>query len=46
MATKMLLGIADYHAPVEKRRARGISSPWITRELKKLKCPKETNLTK
>jgi len=28
------LGIADYHAPLKKRRARGISSPWITPELK------------
>ena len=33
---QMFLGIADYHAPLKKRRVRGISSPWITPELKKL----------
>ena len=32
----MLLSIANYHAPLKKRRVRGISSPWITPELKKL----------
>ena len=32
----LFLGIADHHAPLKKRRVRGISSPWITPELKKL----------
>ena len=32
----LFLGIADYQAPLKKRRVRGISSPWITPELKKL----------
>ena len=36
MWQQMFLGIADYHAPQKKRRVRGISSPWITPELKKL----------
>ena len=32
----MFSGVADYHAPLKKRRVRGISFPWITPELKKL----------
>ena len=36
----MFLGVADYQAPVKKRRVRGISSPWITPELKKANVPK------
>lgn len=31
----MFFGIADYHASLKKRKVRGISSPWITPELKK-----------
>ena len=32
----MFLDIADYHAPLKKKRMRGVASPWITPELKKL----------
>ena len=32
----MFLDIADSHAPVKKKRVKGISSPWITPELKRL----------
>ena len=32
----MFLDIADSHAPLTKKRVKGISSPWITPELKRL----------
>ena len=32
----MFLDIADNHVPLKKKRVRGISSPWITPELKRL----------
>ena len=32
----IFLDIADYHAPLKKKRVRGISLPWITLELKSL----------
>ena len=32
----MFLDIADSHAPLKKKRVKGISSPWITPELKRL----------
>ena len=32
----MFLDIADNHAPLKKKRVKGISSPWITPELKRL----------
>ena len=32
----MFLDVADSHAPLKKKRVKGISSPWITPELKRL----------
>ena len=32
----MFLDIADYHAPLKKKRTRRVASPWTTPELKKL----------
>ena len=37
----MFLDIADNHAPLKKKRVRGISSPLITPELKRLMAQRD-----